>query len=123
MRPLADVGQPIFTGQAGDIKALRIEPGSELAASPWPVDVTQPSYGLLLRITGNPDDVARRYARQINRLAPVQDTRGVRVGRAGGRGARLLTVRASEAGGASYDLTIVDRRPGDRWAWFETHYD
>jgi len=123
MRPLAATGQPVFTGAAREIKALRIEPGSELAASPWPIDANQPAYGLLLRITGDPDKVARRYARQIGHLAPVDDTQAVRVGRAGGRGARLLTVSASEAGGASYILTIAEGGAGHRWGWFETGYD
>lgn len=123
MRALADIGQPVFPSATGEIKALRIEPGSELVASPWPLDANQPSYGLLLRITGNADQVARRYARQIGQLAPVHDTAGVHEGRAGGRGARLLTVMASEAGGASYILTIVDGGIEDRWGWFETSYD
>lgn len=119
----ARTGRAVFRRAGNEIKPLSIEPGSELVASPWPVDANAPSYGLLLKITGDPDAVTRRYARQMVRFLPYREAPRIRTGTEGGRGARLLETSAVNSGGDSYELTVVDGGRGNRWGWFETGYD
>ncbi len=117
---LPGTGRPVFAGGESDVRPIVVEPGSELAVSPWPVESNQPSYGLLMRITGTSRDVAERYRRQLGRT--LGNAR-VNVTRVGGRGATLYRVSGGNDGGDGYSLLIADWGPDERWGWLTTFYD